>query len=56
MLKKGHLSVLRATHEAHFWEASDDLQDMERFPQIHMVADRNREKDKVQRSHANMLL
>ena len=29
-------------------EASDDLLYMERLPQIHIVADRNREKDRVQ--------
>ena len=32
-------------------EASDDLNEMDRLPQIHIVADLIREKDKVQRSH-----
>ena len=37
-------------------EASDDLQDMEWLPQIYMVADCNKEKNRVQRSHAKVLL
>jgi len=33
-------------------EASDDLNEMDQLPLIHIVADLIREKDKVQRSHA----
>jgi len=36
-------------------EASDDLDEMDRLPLIHIVADLIREKDKVQRSHARVL-
>jgi len=36
-------------------EESDDLNEMDRLPLIHIVADLIREKDKVQRSYARVL-
>jgi len=53
--ERGHLDVPRAICKANSGEASDDLNEMDRLPLIHIVADLIREKDKVQRSHARVL-
>ena len=37
-------------------EASGDLNERERLPRMHIVADLNKEKDRVQRIHAKVLI
>ena len=49
---KAQLSVPRALIRP---TSGENFYEIEQLPWIHMVADRNREKDKVQRSHADIL-